>query len=113
MLYQFLIIDVDVGVDTTMAEVVGVDMVAIILGIVIAMVHPKTKKNGPNNQRGLLAKQHGHICHIPFCSSFFIFLYSIVMKFPFLAKPNPSAMFVSFCCVHSRWKGCYSVFNVK
>ena len=44
MLYQFLIIDVDVGVDTTMAEVVAVEMVAIILGIVIAMVHPKKKK---------------------------------------------------------------------
>ena len=47
MLYQFLIIDVDVGVDTTMAKVVAMDMVAIILGIVIAMVHPKTKKMVP------------------------------------------------------------------
>ena len=28
-----------------------------------------------------------------FCSSFFIFLWSIIMKFPFLAKPNPSAIF--------------------
>ena len=44
MLYQFLIIDVDVGMNATMAEVVAVDVVAIILGIVIAMVHPKTRK---------------------------------------------------------------------
>ena len=47
MLYQFLIIYVDVGVDTTMAEVVAVDMVAIIIAIVIVMVHPKTKKMVP------------------------------------------------------------------
>ena len=47
MLYQFLIIDVDMGVDTIMVEVVAVEMVAIILGIVIAMIHPKTKKMVP------------------------------------------------------------------
>ena len=38
------IIDVDVDVDTTMVKVVAMDVVAIILGIVIAMVHPKTRK---------------------------------------------------------------------
>ena len=51
MLYQFLIIDIDVGVDTTMVEVMVVDVVAIILGIVIAMIRPQNKKNGPNNQK--------------------------------------------------------------
>ena len=51
MLYQFLIIDVDVDVDTIMVEVMVVDVVTIILGITIAMVHPQNKKNGPNNQK--------------------------------------------------------------
>ena len=50
MLYQFLIINMDVDVDIVMAvdmdvdTVMAVDVVAIILGIVIAMVHPKKRK---------------------------------------------------------------------
>ena len=39
-----------------------------------------------------------HMSYILFCSSFNVFLWSIVKKFSFLAKPNPSAMLASMAC---------------
>lgn len=53
MLYQFLVINIDMGVDTTMVEVVGV--VTLILGIMIVIyILPQNKKNDVNSQNNLV-----------------------------------------------------------
>ena len=59
MLYQFLIIDVDVTVDIIMGEVVAVVEVAMIPGIVIFLVYLKTRNIAPTTKKLNYSKTFG------------------------------------------------------